>query len=879
MMATERDQLLSTLGQATQNMTIQEHPNTPAFVSYPKRLVFQPNDPVVNPHEIRIPEKYRCSITSMIMIDPVMTLDGHTYEREAISNWLEKNNTSPKTGLVLPDTRLTPNHDKRSDIAEFLQEHPALYDADILLKEEEIYLPQSWKQDLSAAIRENRWQTVEELINRDRRLLRVVLEGKYRAIHLAGLYSLEISERLLGRLGRNLRFISELEQGVEERMDCSQFSDYRSLHFDTLLEQAVSRQAFSLGEILLALGADIEQPCNTSGNSLLHRSVLEGNLEGVRWLLSQGAELESRNIMGETSLLLATQLRTGQEVALVNFLLASQANPSVYNREGKSPVFFAVLDTHVALMDLLLPPHIAHLPLVHIAVAIQDLVLLEALFARNADVEALDLMHRTPLAAALQLDALSCIELLLKHCAHYTAVDEAGNTILHHAVQQDKVKMLPCLLNGPAVELLDYSNRAGDTPLHLAAALKREACIQCLLDFGADWQVTNQEGLTPVRTARAQGYEALAVFIEKTARRLERNRKAEQMRQWADLNCRVEALYLELQEVHQQHAWEAEAKLATGVFIEQEHQRQLEALRTEITEIKSTAAGLVPPMASSLPVIFSAPRLIAEEKSDDLPNPRDAQTFLKHIVSGQSGEAEAMLKQNVGLALVAGTVTDLSQRKFKRITGFQYAVWALDWQMWKMLLKYLPKEAAQEQVRGCETGPWIAMHDVHAGGLIQGLINALQKSIDVCDLWSFEQCAQRWVQHVGGAQLLLPVHVLQEYCQSNRPFAPCPNFSTDYELERELPAWLDNALETQSDPGKTWGMYRGGDRTAGAVICLRVRSPLCQDQSALVELLRTRIQQRKTLFAELVDAPKPRVSEKERGQHRQRSRRVGGPNA
>ena len=87
-----------------------------------------------------------CPITQDIMTDPVMTADGHTYEREAIEHWcvprlaaaahrsprrpppcsacahgqltpraparrarLESHNTSPLTGLPLSSHVLTPN--------------------------------------------------------------------------------------------------------------------------------------------------------------------------------------------------------------------------------------------------------------------------------------------------------------------------------------------------------------------------------------------------------------------------------------------------------------------------------------------------------------------------------------------------------------------------------------------------------------------------------------------------------------------------------------------------------------------------------------------------------------------------------------------------
>lgn len=56
-----------------------------------------------------IPDEFICPITCELMIDPVMTVDGHTYERKAISEWLETHDTSPLTGEALPQKWLVPN--------------------------------------------------------------------------------------------------------------------------------------------------------------------------------------------------------------------------------------------------------------------------------------------------------------------------------------------------------------------------------------------------------------------------------------------------------------------------------------------------------------------------------------------------------------------------------------------------------------------------------------------------------------------------------------------------------------------------------------------------------------------------------------------------
>ena len=59
---------------------------------------------------LKSPPKYLlCPISHEILEDPVSTSDGHTYERRSIETWLSNHNTSPITGLILPDKLLRPN--------------------------------------------------------------------------------------------------------------------------------------------------------------------------------------------------------------------------------------------------------------------------------------------------------------------------------------------------------------------------------------------------------------------------------------------------------------------------------------------------------------------------------------------------------------------------------------------------------------------------------------------------------------------------------------------------------------------------------------------------------------------------------------------------
>jgi hypothetical protein len=77
--------------------------------------------------------RFVCNITGALMSDPVVALDGYTYERTAIKRWMQEelvaneyNNNkgkwkSPLNGNYYEKTNLVPNNDKKSEIIEKLE--------------------------------------------------------------------------------------------------------------------------------------------------------------------------------------------------------------------------------------------------------------------------------------------------------------------------------------------------------------------------------------------------------------------------------------------------------------------------------------------------------------------------------------------------------------------------------------------------------------------------------------------------------------------------------------------------------------------------------------------------------------------------------------
>lgn len=67
-----------------------------------------------------IPSEFLCPITQSIMTDPVMCGDGYTYERSAITQWLQSHSTSPMTRLLIDRNTIVTNRALKELITNYL---------------------------------------------------------------------------------------------------------------------------------------------------------------------------------------------------------------------------------------------------------------------------------------------------------------------------------------------------------------------------------------------------------------------------------------------------------------------------------------------------------------------------------------------------------------------------------------------------------------------------------------------------------------------------------------------------------------------------------------------------------------------------------------
>ena len=249
--------------------------------------------------------------------------------------------------------------------------------------------------------------------------------------------------------------------------------------------------------------------------------------------------------------------------------------------------------------------------------------------------------------------------------------------------------------------------------------------------------------------------------------------------------------------------------------------------------------------------------------------------FLELIGHGCQDVCETMLQLRPELAQMKGTLTDcglidykrpeLGNRVYQNITAFQYAVLALDYYMWTMLMKYLPAEAVRtqllelEQVAIITNNGWIIKAGINWSSICwQSLIETLDNYVKNYEVWNAEQCDTYWGQQVGGAQLILPAHIINEYSHPSRPLSKLTiwNNSTDVNLPRTgISDWRTG--EKGNKLGSSFAWIRGsGQRQSVGGTQRRALQALCtsnqdsyskkqmnRDHAAMVVLLESRSQQ------------------------------------
>ncbi|XP_078405631.1 putative palmitoyltransferase ZDHHC13 [Cetorhinus maximus] len=208
---------------------------------------------------------------------------------------------------------------------------------------------------------------------------------------------------------------------------------------------------------LIEAGYDVRQP-DKENVTLLHWAAINNRIELVKYYVSKGAIVDQLGgDLNSTPLHWAT--RQGH-LSMVVLLLKCGADPTLVDREG-----FTCL---------------------HLAVQFQHMPIIAYLVAKGQDVDTPDMNGQTPLMmGASRIIGPEPTRFLTKLNASVNAVDKVHrNTPLHWAVISGNVAALNVLLDAGAN--VEVKNAMGETPLGLAQQNRNPWIIHCLLDANVD---------------------------------------------------------------------------------------------------------------------------------------------------------------------------------------------------------------------------------------------------------------------------------------------------------------------------------------------------------------------------------------------------------
>ncbi|HHT9905790.1 TPA: F-box protein, partial [Legionella pneumophila] len=171
----------------------------------------------------------------------------------------------------------------------------------------------------------------------------------------------------------------------------------------------------------------------------------------------------------------------------------------------------------------------------------------------------------------------------------------------------------------------------------------------------------------------------------------------------------------------------------------------------------------------------------------------DVRKLLHHVTRGEHDAVKAMLKKDMSLIFKRGFVKDCSGREFENISSFEYALWALDKHMWAAMMACIPQNEEGGEVFAQLIAQYNKVETIGVTYKINEktitenhfdfnntIIKELQTQTDSANapgVKNWDVIDKQWREGVGGAQKLLPMHIVYEYC-SDEPFDPVPKFTS-----------------------------------------------------------------------------------------------------
>uniref|UniRef100_A0A8C5MX92 Orc1-like AAA ATPase domain-containing protein n=1 Tax=Leptobrachium leishanense TaxID=445787 RepID=A0A8C5MX92_9ANUR len=271
-------------------------------------------------------------------------------------------------------------------------------------------------------------------------------------------------------------------------------------------------------QLLLLAGGAVDEACNVVDSNALMKTLKKG--DSIEMLLESGAGVHQRDRSGRT--LLAAAADAGN-LETASLMISRGANLEATDEEGQTPLALAAHQGHLNVVKLLLQHGAQHdhtdgrgwTPLRSAAWGgYTDVV--EVLLASGAQPDACGPDGRTALRAAAWGGHDGAVKALLEAGAQIDRADEDGRTPLIAASYMGHRYVTELLLAaGADVNRCDAEGRSALAVASLCVPTGNEypMLVSQLLEHGADPELEDKDGVTPLLVAAYEGQAEIAELL------------------------------------------------------------------------------------------------------------------------------------------------------------------------------------------------------------------------------------------------------------------------------------------------------------------------------------------------------------------------------
>lgn len=285
------------------------------------------------------------------------------------------------------------------------------------------------------------------------------------------------------------------------------------------------RKAFSIER-----HSNVSKNCSLAikekGNKALFASTAHGAKEIIKLLLHHGVDIDARNHYWQTPLAVAA---SNGNKEIMELLIQNGANVNTIDTRGNTPLIRSIreADSLEAARLLLAAGASASINQVssndasigsalHSAVRRGKPEFIELLLQHGADINLRDKDQQTPLALAVISGRTEIVELLIKKGADVNTVNIRGNTpLINSTAGKDSSQIARLLLEAGATQTIDHVSHTANvgSALHSAIWQKNMDLVKLLLQFGANINLRDRDGLTPLGLAKQLNRSKIAKLL------------------------------------------------------------------------------------------------------------------------------------------------------------------------------------------------------------------------------------------------------------------------------------------------------------------------------------------------------------------------------